>query len=183
VTVSPPERTRILIGRIAAAHGIRGEVVVHSYAADPADIAAYGPLWDVSGTREVRLKLVGASSKGIIARVAGIADRTAAEALRGMELYVSREQLPEPETEEFYHVDLIGLEAVAPDGAVVGRIIGVENYGAGDLLDIRLAGGGQSELVPFTEAFVPDVDLAAGRVVVLMPLEADDDEGDEQGRV
>ena len=183
MTVSPPKPSRILIGRIAAAHGIRGEVVVHSYATNPADIASYGSLWDVSGTREFQLKLVGASSKGIIARVAGIADRTAAEALRGTELFVARQQLPEPKTEEFYHVDLIGLEAVSPDGAVVGRIVGVENYGAGDLLDIRLAGGGQSELVPFTEAFVPKVDLAAGRVVVVMPLEDDEDDDDDQGRV
>lgn len=179
MTATPTKPPRILIGRIAAAHGIRGEVVVHSYAADPSDIASYGPLSDASGTREIRLKLVGASSKGIIARVSGIADRTAAEALRGTELFVTREQLPEPETEEFYHVDLIGLEAVSPDGVVIGRVIGVENYGAGDLLDIRLAGGGASELVPFTQAFVPEVDLPARRLVVLMPISTGDEDDNQ----
>ena len=180
MTISPPKPTRILIGRIAAAHGIRGEVVVHSYADDPAAIASYGPLADKSGVRAFDLKLVGSSSKGIIARIDGIADRTAAEALRGIELYVDRAQLPAPEGEEFYHVDLIGLEAVSPEGVVLGKIVGVENFGAGDLLDIRPIGGGQSDLVPFKETFVPEVDLAAGRVVVRMPLEAEED-GDEAG--
>lgn len=181
MTISPPKPARILIGRIAAAHGIRGEVVVHSYADDPGDIASYGPLADKSGMRAFDLKLVGVSSKGIIARVDGVADRTSAEALRGTELFVDRGQLPAPDAEEFYHVDLIGLEAVSPEGVVIGRIVGVENFGAGDLLDIRPTGGGQSDLVPFAEAFVPEVDLAAGRVVVRMPVEAadDDDEGDE----
>lgn len=172
------------MGRIAAAHGIRGEVVVHSYADDPRDIAAYGPLADKSGTRAFVLKLIGVSSKGIVARIEGIGDRTAAEALRGTELYVERTQLPAPDPEEFYHVDLIGLEAVSPEGSPLGVIVGVENYGAGDLLDIRPVGGGQSAFVPFTEAFVPEVDLAAGRVIVRMPVEAaDDDDGESDDNV
>ena len=175
VTISSPKPARILIGRIAAAHGIRGEVVVHSYADEPGDIASYGPLADKSGARAFHLKLVGTSSKGVIARIEGIADRTAAEALRGTELFVDRAQLPAPEGEEFYHVDLIGLEAVSPEGNVLGKIVGVENFGAGDLLDIRPVGGGQTDLVPFKEAFVPEVDLAAGRVVVRMPIEVDVD--------
>ena len=181
MTLSPPKPARILIGRIAAAHGIRGEVVVHSYADDPGDIASYGPLADKAGVRAFELKLVGTSSKGIIARIHGIGDRTAAEALRGTDLFLDRAQLPAPETEEFYHVDLIGLEAVSPEGVVIGSIVGVENFGAGDLLDIRPVGGGQSDLVPFKEAFVPHVDLAAGRVVVQMPVATDDDgeEGEE----
>lgn len=171
---------RILLGRIGAAHGIRGDVLVASFTEPPESIASYGPLWDSSGTRTFRIHVVRVTAKGVIVRIDGVADRTAAEALRGTELWIERARLPAAEANEFYHVDLIGLRAVAPDGGIVGRVVAVENYGAGDLLDIRLEGTSRTELVPFTDAFVPEVDVAGGRVVVRIPEEAPDEDDDPQ---
>ena len=159
---------RFLLGRIADAHGIRGEVLIKTFTERPEDIAAYGPL-DDGGGRTFKIEAVRASSKGVVARIEGIGDRSAAEALKGAALYVDRERLPAPEEGEFYHADLIGLAAVDPGGRPLGEIVGVHDYGAGDLLELRLAGSGKTELVAFTEAFVPEIDLAARRAVVLLP--------------
>jgi 16S rRNA processing protein RimM len=161
-----PDTDRILLGHISGAHGIRGELVVVSHTAAPEDIAAYGPLSDESGSRTFRLKVVRVGSHGVIVRIAGITDRTAAEALRGIKLYVARAKLPKAAEREYYHADLIGLTAVATDGTPVGSVIAVQNFGAGDLIEIKLAGTTRTELLPFTDAFVPDVDLAARRVTV-----------------
>jgi 16S rRNA processing protein RimM len=171
---------RVLIGRVAAAHGIRGDVLLHSYADDPADIAAYGPLTDATGTRTFTVKVTRASPKGVVARLSGVADRTAAEALRGTELYADRQRFPATAEDEYYHSDLIGLAAVAPDGTSIGHVVAIENYGAGDLLDIRLAGTTRSELVPFTSAFVTGVELATKTVTVIMPTLSEDAEGIEK---
>ena len=159
---------RILLGRIADAHGIRGEVLIKTFTERPEDIAAYGPL-DDGGGRTFKIEGVRASSKGVVARIEGIGDRSAAEALKGAALYVDRERLPAPEEGEFYHADLIGLAAVDPEGRPLGEIVGVHDYGAGDLLELRLGGSGKTEFVIFTEAVVPEIDLAARRVVVLLP--------------
>ncbi len=113
---------------------------------------------------------------GVVARLEGVSDRNAAEALKGVELYVDRDKLPAAAEGEFYHADLIGLAAVDPQGKRLGEIVAVQNYGAGDLLEIRLTGAGKTELVPFTEATVPEVDIAAGRVVVAMPAASGDEE-------
>jgi 16S rRNA processing protein RimM len=171
---------RVLLGRITGAQGLKGEVVVHSFAEVPEDIAAYGPLADAEGVRTFDLKVVRIAEKGVIARVGGISDRTAAEALKGVELWVDRERLPEAEEGTFYHTDLIGLRAVTSGGEPVGQVVAVQNYGAGDLLEIRLEGTRQTELVAFTDAFVPEVDLAGGRVVVVLP-EANDDPEESGG--
>lgn len=169
----------ILLGRITGVHGIRGEVVVQSFAAEPEGIAAYGPLSDKAGQRTFALKVVRMTPKGaVIARVAGITDRTAAEALKGTDLYIAREKLPPPDEGEFYHADLIGLTAVSPEGAPLGAVVGVHNFGAGDLIEVRLAAGGETELVPFTDAFVPTVDIPGRRVVVILPAAAPDEDGD-----
>ncbi len=168
----------ILLGRITGAQGIRGEVVVHSFAAAPADIGSYGPLSDLAGKRSFKLKVVRLTPKGtVIARIAGIEDRNAAEALKGVELHVARDKLPAPDDGEFYHADLIGLAAVSPDGAAIGEVVAVQNYGAGDLIEIRLPGGRSTELVPFTDRFVPSVDIATRTMVVVMPVAAPDDGG------
>jgi 16S rRNA processing protein RimM len=159
------EGKRVLLGRIAAAHGIRGEVLVKTFTGRPEDIAAYGPLDDGAG-RSITVKVVRVTPKGVVARIAGVADRNAAEALKGAALYVDRVRLPATGEGEFYHADLIGLAAVDPEGRPVGEIVGVYNYGAGDLLELRLAGSGKTELIAFTDAFVPEVDLAARRAVV-----------------
>jgi 16S rRNA processing protein RimM len=167
----------ILLGRITGAHGIRGEVVVHSFAAVSEDIAAYGPLSNEAGTRSFVLKVVRLTPKGaVIARIVGVTDRTAAEALRGTELYVARDKLPPPAEGEFYYTDLVGLAAVSPEGAPLGEITGVHNFGAGDLVEVRLAGKADTELVPFTDAFVPSVDIAGRRVVIVLPSAAPDDD-------
>ena len=160
---------RILLGHIAGAHGIRGEVLIKTYTEAPENVGAYGPLSDESGTRTFNLKSARATAKGVVARLQGVNDRNGAEALRGIALYIERDRLPEAAEDEFYHADLVGLAAVNPDGKPVGEIIAVQNYGAGDLLEIRLAGSSKTELVPFTDAAVPQVDVAARRVVVLMP--------------
>ena len=162
------KRERVLLGRVAGAHGIRGEVLIKAFTERPEDIAAYGPL-DDGGGRAIEIEAARVTPRGVVARIAGIADRDAAEALKGTQLYVDRDRLPAPDKGKFYHADLIGLAAVDPDGRPLGEIVGVHNYGAGDLLELRLAGSGKTELVAFTEAFVPEIDLAAHRVVVLLP--------------
>jgi 16S rRNA processing protein RimM len=165
------KRERILLGRVAGAHGIRGEVLIRTFTERPEDIATYGPL-DDGGGRTFQIEAARVTPKGVVARIAGVADRDAAEALKGAQLYVDRDRLPAPGEGRFYHADLIGLAAVDPEGRPLGEIVGVHNYGAGDLLELRLAGSGKTELVAFTEAFVPEIDLAARRAVVLLP---DDD--------
>jgi 16S rRNA processing protein RimM len=167
-------KVKVLLGRIAGAHGIRGEVLIKTHTERPESIAAYGPLSDESGARSFLISRARATAKGVIARIDGVGDRNAAEALKGMELFVDRERLPAPADDEFYFADLVGLAAVSPDGAPIGTIVSVQNYGAGDLLEIKLDGQRSTELVPFADAFVPSVDLAAGRVVVRMPQGSED---------
>lgn len=169
---------RILLGRILRAHGIKGELVLATYTGAPAAIGDYGPLSDESGNRTYVITIVRVTPKGVIARVTGVPDRTAAEQLKGIDLYVDRARLPDPEDGAYYHEDLVGLAAVATDGAVIGEIVSVQNFGAGNLVEIRLAGAKRTELVPFTDAFVPEVDIAAGRAVVVMPVATADDDTD-----
>lgn len=167
---------RILLGRIVAAHGIRGDVVIDSYTGNPEDIGAYGPLATEDGTRRLDIRVVRATPKGVVAHVGGIADRNGAEALKGTALYALRDQLPATEEGEYYYADLVGLTAVDVSGERIGMVVAVQNYGAGDLLELRLEGQHATELVPFTDAFVPIVDIAQGRVVVSMPAAAPDDD-------
>lgn len=162
---------RVLLGRIAAAHGIRGEVLVRTFTEDPADIASYGELTDADGGRPLHLEVAKVTPKGVIARVSGVRDRNGAEALKGAELWVMRERMPPLDEGSYYYVDLIGLEAVDPSGAPFGRIIAVKNFGAGELLEIEVFDGARRELVPFKSAFVPEVDLDGRRVVVAWPLQ------------
>lgn len=168
----------ILLGAIAGAHGIRGEVVVRTFTGAPEDIARYGALVDAKGGAPLELKIVRVTDKGVVARVKGVSDRNGAEALKGRQLYVARDQLPATEEGEFYHEDLVGLTAVAADGTVIGRVAAVLNFGAGDILDVVLKDRGKSELVPFTNAFVPSIDLASRTATVNLPqAAAGEDEG------
>jgi len=173
---------RVLVGAIAGAHGVRGQLRIKSFTDDPAAVAAYGPVSDESGQRTFKLIIVGKSKGGVIARIDGVADRTAAEALRGLRLYVQRDALPPPKPDEYYRVDLIGLTVERADGSVYGRITNVEDYGAGDILEIELPDGA-TELLPFTDRIVPTVDLAARRVVVDPPayVEARANGGQDDG--
>ncbi len=175
---------RILLGQITGAHGIRGDILVRTFTGEPAAIAAYGPLTDAAGTKSFKLRIVRVTDKGVVARLDGVTDRNGAEAVRGQELYVERSKLPATDDTEYYHADLIGLAAEAPDGTLIGRVVAVQNFGAGDLLEIELTGGTATEYVQFTNANVPEVDLAAKRVVVVRPVmvgdqePANDDEAD-----
>src|SRR5262245_51772486 len=160
---------RILLGRVAGAHGIRGDVLIKTFTERPEDIAAYGPLNDEDG-RSFTIESVRVTAKGVVARLAGVGDRNAAEALRGTPLYVDRARLPAPAEGEFYHADLIGMAAVDAEGRPVGDVVGVYNHGAGDILELRRAGSSKTELVAFTDAFVPEVDLLGRRLVVRLDL-------------
>jgi 16S rRNA processing protein RimM len=159
----------VLLAHVAGAHGIRGEVLLKTYTAVPEDVAAYGPLSDLKGTQQFTVRVVRVTPKGVIARIKGIDSRNAAETLKSAALYVGRAKLPKPSDDEFYHNDLIGLMAFAADGAELGRIDRVLDFGAGTILEIKLAADGKTELVPFTKACVPEVSLADRRVVVIMP--------------
>jgi 16S rRNA processing protein RimM len=163
---------RVCVAEIGAAHGLAGEVRLRAFTADPLAITAYGTLHAEDG-RGFTIAAVRPGKDCLVARLAGVADRTAAERLRNLKLYVPRERLPaieEPET--YYHADLVGLAAVGPDGAVLGSVSAVQNFGAGDLLEIRPAAGGPTVLLPFTQEVVPVVDVPGGRVVVNPPAEA-----------
>jgi 16S rRNA processing protein RimM len=166
----PVDNRRLLLGQITAVHGIRGDLIVRSYTADPADIAAYGPLTDKDGGKPLTLSVVRVSDKGVVVRAKGISDRNAAETLKGRELYVLRSQLPAADDAEYYHADLIGLEAFTEDGLTFGRVVAVQNFGAGDLLEIRTREGRDTEFIPFTNACVPEVDIAAQRLTVVPPV-------------
>jgi 16S rRNA processing protein RimM len=155
---------------MVGAHGVGGAVKVKSYTAAAADVASYGPLSDEAGTRRFALRVIGAARDTILAEIDGIKDRDQAEALRGTRLYVDRASFPEPEEDEFYHADLIGLRAEDRAGATLGVVRAVYNHGAGDMVEIALDAGGTA-LVPFTKAAVPAIDLPGGRVVVEMPEE------------
>jgi 16S rRNA processing protein RimM len=168
----------VLLGEIAGAHGIRGEVLVRSYTAAPESIATYGPLTDASGANRFSLRVVRVTNKGIVARLAGVDDRTSAEALRGTKLYIERARLPEAAATEYYHADLIGLRAIAPDGTELGEIVAVQNFGAGDLIELQLSSTASTELIPFEDRWVPHIDLAAGTAVVNRPQESDDENPD-----
>lgn len=157
----------VLLAVIGAPHGINGEVRVKSFTGAPEAFADYGPLHDASGNQfEVARTR---AAKGVaITRFTGIATREAAEALNGTELFVTRDALPEPEEEEYYLADLLGLVAVSADGKAVGKVTAADNFGAGDVLEIAFDTDGRA-LFAFTRAIFPEIDLAGGRIVVIPP--------------
>jgi 16S rRNA processing protein RimM len=158
----------LCIGVITGAQGIRGAVRIKSFTADPLDIDAYGPVSDEAGKRTFELKSIGQSKGVVVATLAGVTDRNAAEALKGLQLFVSRDRLPPAEDEEYYHADLLGLAAELVGGEPLGRITAVYDFGAGDAIEVTQASGAVV-IVPFTKAAVPTVDLAAGKVVIDPP--------------
>ncbi len=166
----------VLMAHVTAAHGIRGDVTLRSYAEDPHDLAEYKALVDETGGRRFEITALRVTAKGVVAHFKGIDDRTAAEGLRGLALHVPRSALPAAEAGAYYNVDLVGLAAFSPDGARIGTVIAVENFGGGPLLELRRAGVRETDYVPFTDAFVPVVDVAAGRVIVVMPVMVGDPE-------
>jgi 16S rRNA processing protein RimM len=164
---------RICLGQIGAPHGVRGEVRLRSFTANPDAIAGYGPLETDDG-HVVKIESLRRATDHFVARLAGVSDRAAAERLTNVKLYVPRERLPSPDhADEFYYADLIGLAAVNRAGGNLGTVIAVHNFGAGDLIEIKPANGGATTMLRFDEATVPVVDLAAGRLVVEPPTEFD----------
>ena len=147
------------------AHGVRGIVRVQSHTANPDDLTAYGALSDASGTRRFAVTVTGHVKGLVLARIEGVDDRSAAEALRGTDLHVPRAALPPTEGEEYYHVDLLGLSAESEDGTALGRVSAVHDHGAGPFVEIQPPDG-PSILVPFTRERVPAIDIEAGRMVV-----------------
>ena len=174
----------VVIARIGAAHGIRGQVRVKSFAADPASLRSFGPLQDWQGRRFEIASLRPLKDDMLVVGFKGIGDRNEAETLNGVELLVPRENLPAAGEDEFYFADLIGLEAVGADGAALGTLVAVVNHGAGDILEIAPPRG-PTFLVPFTREAAPAIDIAAGRITIVPPPEtearADEDLDDETG--
>jgi len=169
----------VLVGRVAGAFGVKGEVRVTAYTGRPEALLAYRDLKRQDGTPGLTL-LSGRAQKGdLVARAREVATKEEADALRGLLLHVPREALPEPEADEYYLTDLIGLLAVTPEGEALGKVKAVQDFGAGDILEID-PGRGPTWYLPFTRDCVPEVDVAGGKVVVVRPAEVSDQEGRPQ---
>ena len=165
------------MGVFGAPQGVRGEIRVKSLTKEPSAIGGYGPLTDKGRTRAFAFETLRALKDNmLIARVAGVSSREAAEALKGMEIFVRRDQLPPPNEDEFYYDDLVGLEALDAAGGRLGRIVSLMNYGAGDVLEIAPAQGGETLLLPFTKRVAPRIDFDAGRIVIEPPGEVEDED-------
>ncbi|HEY6919306.1 MAG TPA: ribosome maturation factor RimM [Tabrizicola sp.] len=163
----------ICIGAIAGSFGVSGEVRLKSFCSEPTDIAAYGPLSTEDGSRLFHITLTRPVAGGLGARIKGISTKEEADSLRGTSLFVPRDRLPSLPDDEFYHADLIGLSAYDTGGELIGKVSAVYNHGAGDILEISTSRHKSALLLPFTLAIVPNVDLAAGRIVVDLPEESD----------
>jgi 16S rRNA processing protein RimM len=157
------------VAQIGAPHGVRGEVRLRSFTEDPMALTRYGALEAEDGSRALELETLRPAKNALVARFAGVTDRETAAELRNVKLYVPRARLPEPDNDTYYHGDLIGLAALDPHGAVLGTVCAVQNFGAGDLIEIAPAAGGPSVLLPFTKALVPLVDIPGGRIVIQLP--------------
>jgi 16S rRNA processing protein RimM len=167
---------RICVAQIGGAHGLRGEVKLKSFTADPMALTGYGPLTTEDGSATFEIEAVRAAKDHLIARFRGVDDRDTAERLANVRLFVARARLPPLAADEFYHADLIGLSAVTADGSEIGTVVAVHDFGAGDIVEVQPGGGGTSIMLPFTAAVVPSVDLVNRRIVVA-PLEAAPESG------
>ena len=166
---------QICIARIGAAHGVRGAVKLWTFTEDPLAVKDYGPLSTRDGARQFEVATARAAKDHLVATLKGIDTREDAERLNGIELYIAREKLPATDDDEYYHADLIGLAAVNAANEPIGRVHAIHNFGAGDIIEIAPPQG-PTLLLPFTNAVVPTVDLAGGRVVIELPqlIEGDD---------
>lgn len=174
----PP--SQICVARIGAAHGVRGEVKLWTFTEDPLAVKRYGPLVTKDGARQFEVTHAREAKGHLVAALKGVATREDAERLNGVELYIGREKLPATEEDEYYHADLIGLAAVTLAGEPLGRVIAIHNFGAGDIIEIAPPQGA-TMLLPFTNAVVPSVDLAGGRVVIELPDEIAGDTPEDAG--
>jgi 16S rRNA processing protein RimM len=165
----------VCVARIGAAHGVRGAVKLWTFTEDPLAVKQYGPLMTKDGARQFEVMHVREAKDHLVATLKGVTTREDAQRLNGLELYVPRDRLPETDEDEYYHADLIGLAAVNADDEPLGRVVAIHNFGAGDIIEIAPAKGA-TMLLPFTNAVVPTVDLAGGRVIIKLPQEIEGDE-------
>ena len=165
----------ICVARIGAAHGVRGAVKLWTFTEDPLAVKRYGRLATKDGARHFEVASAREAKGHLVATLKGVSTREEAERLNGVELYIAREDLPDTDENEYYHADLIGLAAVTPADQPLGHVVAIHNFGAGDIIEIAPPHGA-TLLLPFTNAVVPTVDLAGGRVVIALP---DEIEGDE----
>ena len=169
---------QVCVARIGAAHGVRGQVKLWTFTEDPLAVTRYVVLSTKDGARQFEVTQAREAKGFLVATLKGITNRNEAERLNGVELYVSRDKLPATGADEYYHADLIGLAAETTAGDALGRVIAIHNFGAGDIIEIAPASG-PTLLLPFSNAVVPTVDIAGGRVVIELP---DEIEGDEPGQ-
>lgn len=173
VSSPAPTTDLVLLGEFGRPHGLNGEVRLKSHTGDPLAIAGYGALTTTDG-RKLTLTNVrrapGPAADMLVVRVEGVRDRNGAEALNRVALYCPRDRFGTVEDEEeFFLTDLVGLSVFDGAGAMIGTIVGIPNFGGGDLLEVRPALGGATALLPFTKAFVPEIDIAGRRVVAAPP--------------
>jgi 16S rRNA processing protein RimM len=174
----PNEQKLILVGHVAGGFGVKGEVRVTAYTADPLALTAYGPLLRADGSPGLTLTQMRATKDGVVGRAKEINTKEEADALRNLKLYVPRDAFPAPEEDEFYLADLVGVEARDSEGAVLGTVKAVQNFGADDMLEIAPAAGGPTWFLPFTKAAVPDLHLSDGWLLAVPPEEVGEREPD-----
>ena len=160
---------RVCVGAIAGSFGVKGEVRLKSFCAEPTDVANYGVLTSEDGKQEWSIKLTRPVKNGFAARLTGVIHKEAADALKGVRLYAPRTALPNLPDDEYYHADLIGLTIFDTGGNELGKVKAVLNHGASDLLEVMIKGQNEPVLLPFTQAAVPMVDIASGRIVADPP--------------
>jgi 16S rRNA processing protein RimM len=168
----------VCVARIGAAHGVRGAVKLWTFTEDPFAVRRYGPLSTKDGKRQFEVAQAREAKDHLVATFKGVTTRDEAERLNGLELYVARGKLPATDEDEYYHADLIGLAAVTTTGEPLGRVLAIHNFGAGDIIEIAPPKG-STMLLPFSNAVVPEVDLAGGRVVIALPQEIEGEDNDD----
>jgi len=161
---------RIRVARIGAAHGVRGEVKLWSFTQEPMAVADYGPLETEDGAQRFEIETLRPAKDFMVARLKGVADRDAAAKLCNLELFVARDKLPPiDEDDTYYHADLVGMTAITPEGAPLGNVTAIHNFGAGDLVEIATTAGGEPLLLPFTESVVTEIDTALRQITIVLP--------------
>src|SRR5581483_12276869 len=171
---------KICVARIGAAHGVRGAVKLWTFTEDPFAVKDYGPLSTKDGLKHFEVASAREAKDHLVATFKGVTTRDEAERLNGIELYIPRERLPATEDDEYYNADLIGLDAVTTADEPLGRVIAIHNFGAGNIIEIAPESG-TTILLPFSNAVVPTVDIAGGRVVIELPASFEGDDPEHTG--
>jgi 16S rRNA processing protein RimM len=162
--------SQICVARIGAAHGVRGAVKLWTFTEDALAVTRYGPLATKDGARHFELAQAREANGHLVATFKGITSRNEAERLNGLELYIARDKLPATDEDEYYHADLIGLDAITTTGEPLGNVIAIHNFGAGDIIEIAPPAG-TTIMLPFSNAVVPTVDITGGHVIIALPEE------------